>query len=258
MPRFSANLGFLWADLALPERLERAAAAGFRAVEMHWPYDTPAADVRVDCARLGLTLLGVNTPPGRDGEFGLAAVPGREPEFRGGFDTALAWCNGSGATMLHVMAGLNRPGREADARRTLLANLDRAAERAAQAGITLLLEAINRFDRPHYFYHGVDEVAAVIADLGRPNMRMMFDCYHVGIGEGDVIRRFERHLPLIGHVQIAAVPSRAEPDEGEIAYDRVLAAIDAAGYAGWIGCEYRPRTTVEAGLGWMRSYSPRR
>lgn len=256
MPRFSANLGFLWADMPLLERLERAAAAGFRAVEMHWPYDTPAKEIRAACARLGLTLLGVNTSPGRPGEFGLAALPGRGAEFETGFDMALRWCRDGGASMLHVMAGVIPQDQWVEPRHALLANLDRAAERAAPFGVTLLLEALNPRDVPGYFYHSVDEVASVIAELGRPNVRMMFDCYHVGVGEGDLIRRFERHLPLIGHVQIAAVPSRAEPDEGEIAYDRVLAAIDATGYAGWIGCEYRPRTTVEAGLGWMRHFEP--
>jgi hydroxypyruvate isomerase len=256
VPRFSANLGFLWAELPLPERLERAAAAGFRAVELHWPYDTAPEQVRNDCARLGLALVAINAPRGNPGEFGLGALPGREADFDAAVGLALDWCVRSGTAMLHVTAGIVPDVEKATGRRTLLANLDRAAAHAGKAGVTVLLEALNARDVPGYFYHGVDEVAGVIAELGRPNVKMMFDCYHVGVGEGDLIRRFERHLPLIGHVQIAAVPSRAEPDEGEIAYDRVLAAIDAAGYGGWIGCEYRPRTTVEAGLGWLKAYSP--
>jgi hydroxypyruvate isomerase len=256
VPRFSANLGFLWNELPLLDALARAAAVGFRGVEMHWPYDTQPDAVRDACARLGLTLLAANTPRGRPGEFGMAALVGREAEFAAAFDMALDWCARAGARMLHVTAGIVPEGAHTPALRTLLANLDRCSAKAAERGITLLLEALNRRDVPGYFYSSVDAVAGVIAELGQPDVKMMFDCYHVGVGEGDVIRRFERHLPVIGHVQIAAVPSRAEPDEGEIAYERVLAAFEAQGYTGWVGCEYRPRATVEAGLGWMRAYSP--
>jgi hydroxypyruvate isomerase len=132
-------------------------------------------------------------------------------------------------------------------------NLAAAADRAAPHGITLLLEPINQRDKPGYFYSTIARGAEMVARVRRPNVKIMFDVYHVGVSEGDVIRRLERTLPLIGHVQIAAVPSRAEPDEGEIAYPEIFRTLDRIGYDGWVGAEYRPRGVVEDGLGWLRT-----
>lgn len=249
LSRLSANLGFLWPDRPLLARIEAAAAAGFDAVEMHWPFDTPPETVAALCAARGLTLVAVNTPPGdRPGDFGLAALPGREAEFATGFSRALDWARRAGASMIHVMAGVapDDPGTEA----VLVANLRRAADLAGNSGITLLVEAINARDRPGYFYSQVERAAEVIGLAERANLALMFDVYHVGVGQGDVLRRLERFLPLIGHVQIAAVPSRAEPDEGEIDHAEVLRHLDRLGYAGRIGCEYRPRGDTDAGLVW--------
>ncbi|MEX2628465.1 MAG: TIM barrel protein [Tistlia sp.] len=251
MPKFSANLGFLWPDRPLPERVEAAARAGFRAIELHWPYeDMTAADMKAACGRLGLTLLGLNTAVGdaTRGDFGLGAVPGREAEFRAAVEQAVAYCRGSGATAIHCMAGAVPEAERARGRETLLRNLEVAAGLAGD--LTLLLEPINRRDKPGYFYSRAGEAAEIIAELGLPNVKLMFDVYHVGVGEGDVLTRLERHLPIVGHVQIAAVPSRAEPDEGEIAYGAVFEALDRLGYAGWVGCEYRPRGDTDAGLAW--------
>jgi len=253
MPKFSANLGFLWPDRPLVERIAAAARAGFRAVEMHWPYDLPPDDVRDLCAQLGLTLLGINTLRGDvdKGEFGLGAAVGREADFDRHFQQALDWGRRAGASAIHVMAGVATPENRHDARRTLIANLARAAQAAPD--MTLLLEGLNPRDNPGYFYSTIRETSEIIAAVGAPNLRIMFDIYHVGVSEGDILRKFERYQPLVGHVQIAAVPSRAEPDEGEIAYANVFRELDRLGYDGWVGCEYRPRGPTDDGLAWTKT-----
>lgn len=255
MPRFSANLGFLWPDRPLLDRIDAAAAAGFRAIELHWPYDVPGPAVRERCERHGLALLGINTARGdaRAGEFGLGALPGREAEFQAAVDQSLAFCASAGATSIHCMAGVVPPGARAAARTVFLDNLRRAADKAAPRGVTLLLEPINPVDAPGYFYHTAAEGAAVVAELGRSDVRLMFDCYHVGRSEGDVLGHLERLMPVIGHVQVAAVSSRAEPDGGDLDYRAVFAALDRLGYAGWTGCEYKPAGDTDAGLRWLRA-----
>lgn len=253
MPRFSANLGSLWAHLPLLERIDRAAAAGFKAIELHWPYDVAATQVAAACARNNLTLLGLNTAIGNSAnhEFGLGALPGREREFQAAIDQSIAYCNESGATSIHAMAGIVPAAERMRARAVFKNNLAEAADKTARHGITLLLEPINSRDKPGYFYSRLAEAAELIEDIDTSTIRMMFDVYHVGVAEGDIITKLQRYRDMIGHIQIAAVPSRAEPDEGEIAYRAIFDAIDAMGYAGWIGCEYKPRGEVEAGLGWM-------
>lgn len=255
MPRFSANLGFLWPGLPLLEQIDAAAQAGFRAIELHCPYATPAEAVRDACARHGLTLLGINTWPGdmSKGEMGLGALGGRERDFQAAIDQSIAWCRASGAVSIHAVAGVVAPQDRAVATAVLTANLKEAADKAQSVGLTLLLEALNPRDRPNYIYSTLGEVADVIAAVERPNVKMMFDAYHVGVAEGDILTKLDRHFPLVGHVQIAAVPSRAEPDEGEIAYPAIFAELDRLGYRGWIGCEYTPRATTEAGMGWVEA-----
>jgi hydroxypyruvate isomerase len=252
MLRFSANLGFLWPDRPLLARVDAAGRAGFRAIELHWPYDIPASEMRAACARNGLTLLGINTVPGdmARGDFGLGAVAGREEDFQTAIDQSIGYCLGSGATMIHAMAGVVAPGDHARARRTFLRNLDVAAGKAAAQGLTILLEPLNPRDKPDYFYSRVAEAADMIAELGRLNVRLMFDAYHVGVAEGDILAKLDRHLAIIGHIQFAAVPSRREPDEGEVAYSAIFSAIEALGYSGWVGCEYKPRGDTDAGLAW--------
>lgn len=251
MPRFSANLGFLWPDRPLGERVEAAARAGFRAVELHWPYDeVPAAEMKAACMRHGLTLLGINTVVGdaANGERGLGALPGREADFQAAVEQSIAYCHGAGAQAIHCMAGVVPEEQRAPARETFLRNLEAAAAKAGD--LTLLLEPLNPRDMPGYFYSTVGEAIAIIEELGLSNLRLMFDVYHVGVTEGDVLTKLERYLPLIGHVQIAAVPSRAEPDEGEIAYRAIFDALDRLDYDGWVGCEYKPRGDTDAGLVW--------
>ena len=253
MPKFSANLGFLWPDRPLLARIEAASRAGFRAVEMHWPYDLEPEAVRERCAGLGVKLLGINTPLGDvdKGEFGLGAVAGREAEFDRHFGKTVDWGRRAGASTIHVMAGVVAPADRDDARATLISNLRRAALAAPE--MTLLLEGLNQRDKPGYFYSTIGEKAAIIDEVGLPNLKIMFDAYHVGVSEGDIFTRFARYQPLIGHVQIAAVPSRAEPDEGEIAYANFFRELDRLGYDGWVGCEYRPRGSTDEGLRWVRT-----
>ena len=255
MPRFSANLGFLWTDRPLTERIQAAARAGFKAIEMHWPYDTPAEDVRVLCADLGLTVLGINTSPGdaAGGEFGLGALAGREADFQAALDQSIAWARGSGASAIHAMAGVVPVGSRAIATDVFVRNLQKAADKAASHGLILLLEPINPRDKPNYFYSTLAEADSVLGHVKRDNVKIMFDAYHVGVTEGDVFTKLERYLPRVGHVQIAAVPSRAEPDEGELRYEALFEKLDALGYEGWVGCEYKPRGDTDAGLSWTQA-----
>jgi 2-dehydrotetronate isomerase len=252
MPRFAANLGHLFTERPLIERLGAAANAGFTAVELQFPYEIAPSAVKAELARHGLTQLGINTPPGP--ESGLAALPGRERDFEAAFRRALDYVVAIGGTAIHCMSGCVPPEQRPAAEMVFIKNLSRAAADAAKAGITLLIEPINPRDRPDYFLHRVEHAADVIAKIGAPNLRMQFDFYHVQIISGDLIKRFEKHLPSIGHLQIAAVPTRGEPDEGEINYPRIFDTIDRSGYTGWIGCEYRPRGRTEDGLGWARPY----
>lgn len=251
----SANLGFLWSDLPLTDRIERAAAAGFKAIELHWPYETRAADVRDACQSYGLALLSVNTPQGdvAAGDAGLAAQVGRQAEFRSVFELSLKWALEAGATKIHVLPGMaNRQDPEA-ARQMFVSNLQWAADLAAGEGITILLEALNHRDKPGYFYHTQAQSNSIRQEAARENIKLMFDVYHVGVTEGDVLVKLEHYLPVIGHIQIAAVPSRREPDEGEIRYEAVFKRLQELGYDGWIGCEYKPRESVEKGLGWVQA-----
>lgn len=251
--RLSANLGFLWAQLPLTERIERAAAAGFMAVELHWPYDTPAKDVRAACERHGVKLLSTNTPQGNlaQGDAGLAAQVGREAEFKAAFEMTLQWALDSGAGLIHVLPGMATPDNPQAATETFIENLRWAADLASQAKLTLLLEALNHRDKPGYFYHTQAQSNAIRQAAGKDNVKLMFDVYHVGVTEGDVLVKLEQYLPVIGHIQIAAVPSRCEPDEGEIRYEAVFERLAQLDYDGWIGCEYKPRGEVEAGLKWI-------
>jgi 2-dehydrotetronate isomerase len=257
MLRFSANLGFLWREQPLMEQLRRAKTAGFDGVEFHYPYDVPAEHVASALAELSLPVVGLNTRPGdmSAGELGLCALPAREADARAAIDEAIAYARALAAGYVHVMAGKpGDPGKSA-ARTAFLGALEHASAAAESAGLTVVIEPLNDRDVPGYFLRTTTEAAAIITELGRPNVKILFDCYHVQISEGDLTRRFEKLLPLIGHVQIAAVPSRAEPDEGEVAYDRLLQAIEALGWSGYVGAEYRARASVEDGLGWLRVFA---
>jgi hydroxypyruvate isomerase len=254
MPRFSANLGFLFADLPHTERVAAAGEAGFPAVEMHWPYEVPAAEMKAALGRAGVTMLGLNTPTGNPGEFGLGAVHGREKDFAAAVELSLTYGAAIGATALHCMAGLGSAD-DRLAENTFVKNLCLAADKAAIAGMTLLIEPINHRDRPAYFLCRVEQAAAIIGRVERANVKIMYDFYHVQVTQGDLLRRFEAHRELVGHVQIAGAPDRAEPDEGEVNFAEICRALDRMGYDGWIGAEYRPRGRTEDGLGWLKAWS---
>ena len=249
--RFSANLGFLWADLPLPDAIRAARAAGFDAVECHWPYEVPVADVRAALAETGLPLLGLNTVRGGPGESGLAALPGREAEARAAIDQALDYAQAVGAGAVHVMAGTSEGPQ---AREVFLANLAYAAERARPQDITILIEPLNRFDAPGYFLSTTDQAVAILRALDMPGVKLMFDCYHVQIMEGDLTRRLERLLPLIGHIQFASVPDRGPPDRGEVDFRHVFEVIARLGWDRPLGAEYKAGADTEATLGWLAPY----
>jgi 2-dehydrotetronate isomerase len=252
MPRFAANLGHLFTERPLIERFGAAAAAGFAAVELQFPYDVAPSAVTAELARHNLTQLGVNTP--QCPEFGLAALPGRERDWEAAFKRALDYVVAIGGRAIHCMTGVVPPEQRPAAETVFIKNLERAAAEAAKANVTLLIEPINPRDRPGYFLSRVEHAADIIAKVGAPNVRIQFDFYHVQIVSGDLLKRFEKFFPVIGHLQIAAVPTRGEPDEGEINYPAVFEAVDRSGYTGWIGCEYKPRTRTEDGLGWAKKY----
>lgn len=250
MTRFSANLGFLWQELPLPDAVRAAKAAGFDAVECHWPYATPIDDVRAALEETGLAMLGLNTVRGNvsAGDNGLCAIPGREEEAREAIRQAVSYAAALPAGNVHVMAG-KAEGREAH--RIFLANLGYACDLAAAHAITVLIEPLNPRDAPGYFLNSSAQAIALIEEMARSNLKLMFDCYHIQIVEGDLTRRLEAAMPHIGHIQIAAVPDRGEPDHGEVDYRHILRHLAALGYDRPIGAEYRPAGTTEAGLGWM-------
>ncbi|MBF9043392.1 TIM barrel protein [Rhodobacterales bacterium HKCCE4037] len=249
---FSANLGFLWADLPLPDAIRAAKAAGFDAVECHWPYDVPPENVSAALAETGLPMLGLNTARGdvEAGEFGLSALPGREAEARAAIDQAIAYAAAIGARNLHAMAGFAR-GSDADA--TFIANLRHACAGAAPHGITVLIEPLNLRDAPGYYLSDTHKAREIIDTVAAPNLRLMFDCYHLQIMQGDLPGLLEDCLSVIGHVQFASVPDRGPPDEGDVDYPRLFRHIRALGWTAPLGAEYRPRGATEASLGWLKN-----
>lgn len=260
MPRFAANLSMMYQEHGFLDRFAAAASDGFQAVEYLFPFEHPAAEIRRRLDDNGLTQVLFNAPPGNwaAGERGTAALPGRETEFRTGFAQALEYAAVLGNERVHVMAGI--VASDADAARcraVYLENLAYAAASAAKHGLTVLIEPINTRDMPGYFLSRQDDAHAICAQVGAANLRVQFDCYHCQIMEGDLAVKLKRDMAGIGHIQIAGVPERHEPDLGEVNYPYLFDVIDGLGYDGWIGCEYRPRAGTSAGLGWARPYLKR-
>lgn len=249
--RFSANLGTLFTELPLPERLPAARACGFEIVEFQFPYEYAIAELKDGLARNGLRLNNLNTSPGDKarGDAGLAGMPGREEDFARVFAQALDYAEALGAKAIHAMAGA--PQDRAAGLRTYVANIREAARRAAEAGVTILLEPLNRHDRPGNLVSRSDEIVEIIGEIGEPNVKLLFDFYHIQIMEGDLLRRFAAHAPHIGHVQIANAPHRTAPDVGEINYPAIFEAIAASSYEGPVGLEYKPRGATADDFGWM-------
>ncbi len=269
MPRFAANLSMLYPELDFLDRFEAAAKDGFKAVEILFPYDWAPREIAARLNANGLQLVLLNVPPGRQeaGDRGLAAVPGREAEFRDGFSRALDYAGALDCPRIHVMAGVLAEGAaRAVAQQVYLDNLRRAAEQAAKARRDILIEPINTRDIPRYFLNRQDEAHRILDAVGASNLKVQMDLYHCQIVEGDVAMKLRQYLPTgrVGHIQIAGVPERHEPDVGELNYRYLFGVIDefmAAGqWDGWIGCEYRPgRGAVvdgtSRGLGWFETSS---
>ncbi|MEM7016240.1 MAG: TIM barrel protein, partial [Pseudomonadota bacterium] len=220
----------------------------FDAVECHWPYDTPTAEVNTALSETGLIMLGLNTARGSNRDNGLAAVPGREEEAHQVIAQAIEYAAATKTPNVHVMAGFAQ-GREAH--ETFIENLHYACQKALPHNITILIEPLNHYDAPNYFLKTSAQAKAIIEQTNAPNLKLMFDCYHIQIMEGDISRRLEALLPIIGHIQFASVPDRAEPHQGELDYRHVFGLLEDIGFKAPLGAEYRPATTTDEGLGWM-------
>jgi hydroxypyruvate isomerase len=255
MPKFAANLSLMFTEVPFIERFEAAAKAGFGAVEFLFPYEHAAGRIAAQLHVHRLANVLFNLPPGdwAAGERGTASIPGREAEFRRGVDDALAYADTLRTPRVHVMAGLLPAGADRAAHRaTYVANLRHAAREAARAGIEVLIEPINTRDMPGYFLNTQADAHAIREEVGAANLKVQMDLYHAQIVEGDIATKLRRYLPHVGHIQIAGVPDRHEPDTGELNYPYLFRLLDELGYAGWVGCEYRPAAGTVAGLGWLR------
>ncbi len=257
MPNFAANLSFQFGEKAFLERFEAAARCGFKAVEYLFPYDFPRERIAERLRANGLSQALFNMPPGdwEKGERGLAALPGREKEFRQGVALALGYAEALGCRTLHAMAGIAPlNGKREELESTYAENLHFAAETLAKEGVTLVIEPINTRDMPGYFLNTTKEAMAVIARVGHKNLKVQLDLYHAQIMEGDLSHKIRALAGHYAHVQIAGNPGRNEPDVGEIHYPFLFDLLDEVGYRGWVGCEYKPKGETEAGLLWARRY----
>jgi hydroxypyruvate isomerase len=257
MPKFSANLSFLYQELPFLDRFAAAAADGFSAVEYLGPYDHPAETVAATLKASGLEQALFNLPSGdwAGGERGLGCLPDRVDEFRASVDTAIRYAEALSCRRINCLAGLAPAGVDPAAlEATLVANLEYAAPRLADAGIKLLLEPINLRDVPGFYVSTTHHAERLLAAVGSPNLFIQYDIYHTQVMQGDLIPTYARLKDRIAHIQIADNPGRNEPGTGEINYAFVLPELDRLGYGGYVGCEYKPKAGTSAGLGWMKPY----
>ena len=263
MPRFAANLSMLYNEHGFLDRFAAAAKDGFEAVEFLFPYAFAAQDLAARLREHGLQQVLFNGPPGNwdAGERGMACLPERVEEFRRSVEQALGYAESLHCPRVHLMAGLAPAQAERAAlRATYVANLAWAARQAEAQSVDVVIEPINTRDIPGFFLNRQDEAHAIVAEVGAANLKVQMDLYHCQIVEGDLAKKIERYLPTgkVGHMQIAGVPERHEPDVGEINYAYLFEQIDRLGFDGWIGCEYRPRIATPggttAGLGWFQPY----
>lgn len=256
MPKFAANLTMLFNELPFLDRFEAAAKADFKAVEFLFPYAWPAQEIKQRLDAHGLTLVLHNLPAGNweAGERGIACHPDRVEEFRAGVATAISYAKALGVGQLNCLAG-KAPADVSQTvlRETLLANLRFAAAELKQAGLRLLIEPINTFDIPGFYLTGTAQAVALLDEVGADNAFVQYDIYHAQRMEGELAATMQKQLGRIGHIQLADNPGRNEPGTGEINYPFLFAHLDRIGYAGWIGCEYKPATTTQAGLGWRQA-----
>jgi hydroxypyruvate isomerase len=256
VPKFAANLTMMFNEVPFLQRFSAAAQAGFKAVEFLFPYEHAAEEIAAQLKANQLENVLFNMPPGdwAAGERGIASLPGREEEFRAGVARAIAYAKTLGTPRLHAMAGLLPAGADAKAHRAVfIDNLKYAAAETAKHGITLLIEPINTRDIPGYFLNTQADAHAIREEVGAANLKVQMDFYHVQIVEGDIAMKVRKYLPHIGHIQIAGVPERNEPDTGEVNYGYLFRLLDQLGYDGWLGCEYRPAKGTVEGLGWMKN-----
>jgi len=256
MTQFAANLTMLFTELPFLDRFERAARAGFKAVEFLFPYDYPVAEIRNRLVANRLELVLHNLPAGdwAGGERGIACLPDRVAEFRDGVAKAIAYGTVLGVPRINCLAGKTPSGHSDETiRDTLVGNLRFAAAALKEVNIKLLIEPINTFDIPGFYLSRTGQALAIIDEVGSDNLFVQYDIYHAQRMEGELIATMTKNLARIGHIQLADNPGRNEPGTGEIAYERVFAALDRIGYDGWIGCEYKPATTTEAGLHWLET-----
>ena len=256
MPRFAANLTMLFTEAPFLDRFALAARAGFKAVEFLFPYAWPADEIRSRLDDNGLTLVLHNLPAGdwEAGERGIACLPDRVEEFRDGIGRALAYAGALGVSQLNCLAGKAPTwANEELLRKTFVENLRFAARAFQKAGLALLIEPVNSFDIPGFYLRHTAQAAGILAEVGEDNVFLQYDIYHAQRMEGELAATLQKLLPLIRHVQLADNPGRHEPGTGEINYPFLFGLLDRLGYAGWIGCEYKPATTTEAGLEWMKA-----
>jgi len=260
MPKFAANLSWLFTDLDFMDRFAAAAAAGFRGVECLFPYEYAAADIAAQLAHNGLRQVLINAPPGDwdAGERGLGCLPGRRDDFRAAMERALDYATGIGCTRIHVMAGITPSGADsAQVRDVFAENLAVAADLCRDTGVWVMIEPINKTDMPGYFLSSPDRAAALIDAVASPHLKLQFDIYHAAMSGLDIAGQIKRHFPAIGHFQVAGMPGRGEPVGGDIDYPALFDLIDGLGYEDWIGCEYRPTGKTMDGLGWAGMYGIR-
>jgi 2-dehydrotetronate isomerase len=258
MPRFAANLTWLFTEYGFLDRFDAAAQCGFEVVEVLMPYGHPAEAIAERLTRTDLTMALINAPPGNSaaGERGLAAVPGRSAEFREDIARAAHYAEVTGSPRVHVLAGL--AGMEdRRAAETYRDNMAFAADYLKPRGVDVTIEPINGRDMPGYFLQDFDLAVRLMEELARPNLKLQFDLYHRQILHGDVTMALRRLMPVIGHIQIASVPGRNEPDGEELNFRFLFEEIDRLGYDGFVGCEYRPRGGTREGLGWFAPYRGR-
>lgn len=254
MPKFAANLTMLFTEQPFLDRFAAAAAAGYKAVEFLFPYEYPASEIKARLINNGLQLVLHNLPAGdwAAGERGIACMPTRSAEFRAGVETAISYAEALGVSQLNCLVGIRPQGvTERDAHATVVDNLRYAAGRLKAHGLRLLIEPINHLDIPGFFLTGTRQALAIIDEVGADNLFLQYDVYHMQRMEGELAGTLRKHLARIAHIQIADNPGRNEPGTGEINYAWLLPHIDAIGYQGWIGCEYKPASNTEAGLGWQ-------
>ena len=257
MPRFAANLSMLFTEVPFLDRFERAARAGFEAVEFLFPYAHTAQEIKQRLDATGLRIVLHNLPAGDwdAGERGIACHPDRVEEFRAGVERAIGYAQALGVPQLNCLAGKAPAGVDAGTlRRTFVGNLRHAAARLDDAGLRLLIEPINPFDIPGFYLNRTDEALAILDEVGAPNAFVQYDIYHAQRTEGELAATLQKHLARIAHVQLADNPGRNEPGTGEINYPYLFAHLDRIGYQGWVGCEYKPAQGTEAGLGWLKNH----